>query len=334
VNVTLPLPSQPLEPRPDSPDRAPIVLVSGLSHAYSGRRVLQDVHLRVYPGELFGFLGPNGSGKTTLFRLLSTLVAHQEGELRLFGEDLRASLSSIRRRLGVVFQAPSLDRKLTVQENLRHQGHLYGLRGTGLERRIQEMLERLDIVARAPDRVETLSGGMQRRVELAKGLLHRPEMLILDEPSTGLDPSARRDLWEHLVNLQRGEGVTILVTTHLMDEAERCQRLAILDQGHIVAVETPSSLKRRIGGDIIRMRTPDPAALQRRVLERFGGDATVVEGEVRLERADGHKLLEPLVEAFGDEIEEITLGRPTLEDVFVHLTGHRFRADRAAGTGG
>ncbi len=223
-----------------------------------------------------------------------------------------------------MFQAPSLDKKLTVAENLKHQGHLYGLCGKTLARRQEVMLAALGLTARAGERTETLSGGLRRRVELAKGLLHEPRVLLLDEPSTGLDPAARVDLWNYLRRVRDEQGVTIVLTTHLLDEADKADRLAILHQGRLVALDTPDALKSSVGGDAITMQTPNPAALAEAIRARFGVAAQVVEQSVRLEQPDGHQWIARLVEAFPGQIPEITLGKPTLEDVFIARTGHRF----------
>jgi ABC-2 type transport system ATP-binding protein len=198
-----------------------------------------EVPFEVGEGEMFALLGPNGGGKTTLFRILSTLYPPTEGTARIFGHDVGSEAAQVRSRIGVVFQSPSLDRKLTVRENLKHQGRLYGLSGRALASRIDLVMERLGVRDRDGDRVETLSGGLQRRVELAKGLLHEPRLLLLDEPSVGLDPGARHDLWTYLDELRRESNVTLLVTTHLVDEADRADRVAILRKGEIAAIGTP-----------------------------------------------------------------------------------------------
>ncbi|TFH22063.1 MAG: ATP-binding cassette domain-containing protein [Myxococcales bacterium] len=222
---------------------------------------------------------------------------------------------------------PKVHGGLTVRENLRHHGHLYGLGGSELDVCMDASMRRLAIRDRADDIVEQLSGGLQRRVELAKGLVTRPRLLILDEPATGLDPGARIDLWRHLSTLRSEDGVTILVTTHLMDEAEHCDRLAILDNGRIVAIGTPSELKRKIGGDIITIETPEPEKLSSLIAERFGTVPTHLGETLLLEQADGHVMVGQLVEAFSERISSISLGKPTLEDVFIHETGHRFWED-------
>src|SRR5436190_15831288 len=207
----------------------PVIAVRDLMHRYGDRAALNGVTFDVRPAELFGLLGPNGSGKTTIFRILSTLMVPVGGRAFILGHDAAREPSGLRREIGVVFQAQSIDVKLTAAENLRHQGHLYGLSGVALTARIQEMLERVGLADRAKERAETFSGGMQRRLELAKGLLHHPSVLLLDEPTTGLDPRARRDVWQYLQTLRDEERVTVIVTTHLMEEAEHCERLAILN---------------------------------------------------------------------------------------------------------
>ncbi len=302
----------------------PIVEVQGLIHDYGSRRALGGIDFSVGPAEIFGLLGPNGGGKTTLFRILATLLRPTAGRAAVLGHDVARRPRAVRAGIGVVFQSPALDRKLTVRENLATQGRLYGLGGAPLRAAVDEMLRRVRLTDRADDRAEVLSGGLLRRTEIAKGLLHRPRLLLLDEPSSGLDPGARQDLWEHLRELRARDGVTVLVTTHLMEEAERCDRIGILSEGRLVALGTPRDLKGEIGGDVIVIATPAPEDLSREIESRFGGRAAVVDGTVRLERPHGHELVPRLVEAFPDRIDAVTLGRPTLLDVFIHRTGHRF----------
>ena len=298
--------------------------VKELGHRYGDRLALDGISFDVRPAEIFGLLGPNGSGKTTLFRILSTLMVPSSGSALIAGFDPAKQPNQVRRRIGVVAQAQSVDVKLKARENLMHQGHLYGLSGARLKQRIAEMLERVALADRADDLVETFSGGMQRRVELAKGLMHSPAILLLDEPTTGLDPGARRDLWLYLDSLRAQEGVTVLVTTHLMEEAERCDRLAILSHGKVVALGTPAELKSEIGGDVIQFEADDPEALAERIHRRFGIICSVEENTVRLERAQGHRFAAEVMEVFASEIQSVNISRPTLEDVFVNRTGHRF----------
>lgn len=305
-----------------------VIRVDALRHSYDGRIALDGVSFDVHHAEIFGLLGPNGSGKTTMFRILSTLMLPESGRAVIMGHDASKDPTGLRREIGVVFQAASLDVKLTARENLRHVGHLYGLKGKALEERIAETLARVGLADRADDPVETFSGGMMRRVELAKGLLHHPSVLLLDEPTTGLDPGARRDLWQYLAMLRDQEQVTIIVTTHLMEEAERCDRLAILSHGKLVALGTPSELKSEIGGDVILLEPrEDAAALAAKIYVRFGLEAQVIEGKVRLEKDQGHRFVTEVMEAFPGEIQSISVSRPNLEDVFIHRTGHRFWAE-------
>ena len=305
---------------------APIEL-EALTHDYGTRLALDKLTFDVKPAEIFGLLGPNGSGKTTLFRILSTLMIPSGGHARIAGFDVARQPQQVRQHTGVVFQARSVDIKLTVAENLMHQGHLYGLGGATLKSRIAEMLRRVGLSDRAKERVENLSGGMQRRVELAKGLIHAPEVLLLDEPSTGLDPGARRDLWQYLAQLRDEHGVSILVTTHLMEEAEHCDRLAVLNEGKLVALGTPTELKSEIGGDVVVLGTADAFRAQQlatRISERFAVPTNAVGTEVRIEVERGHRFVAEAAEAFAGEILTIAVAKPTLEDVFIQRTGHRF----------
>jgi len=299
------------------------LIVDGLRHQYGQRVALAGVSFRVARGEIFGLLGPNGSGKTTLFKLLSTLVRPASGSASICGLDLVREADAVRRQLGVVFQRPSVDGKLTVRENLLHHGHLYGLRGAALTARVHAMSERLSIADRAHDRVETLSGGLQRRVELAKGLLHRPRVLLLDEPATGLDPAARREFTRTLMELRERDGVTVVLTTHYLEEAERCDRVGIMHNGELIAVDTPDALKARVGGDVVVIHAAEPSALRARIADRFGIELAVVDGTLRGEQPRGHEFLRDVVEAFPGELRTVTFGKPTLEDVFIHLTGER-----------
>ncbi len=306
-----------------------IVRLQDVRHEYGARVALDGVSFEVEAGTCFGVLGPNGGGKTTLFRILSTLLQPTAGLAEIRGLDVRRHQDAVRRCIGVVFQSPSLDIHLTARENLRHSGHLYGLRGRSLESSIGDALEQMGVADRADDRVKALSGGLRRRVELAKCLLHRPAVLILDEPSTGLDPSARRTLWRQLESLRQSTGLTTLLTTHFMEEADRCDALAILDRGRLVACGAPHDLKARVGGDCIVIDCADAADLARRIRERFDCPATVVDGRVRMEHNEGASFVGQLAKAFGAELRSVTVGQPTLEDVFMRETGHGFDGDNA-----
>ncbi|MDX1945135.1 MAG: ATP-binding cassette domain-containing protein [Pirellulaceae bacterium] len=321
------LASPPLPPTATEPALAPsplAVQIAGLAHAYGSHQALGPLDLAIPTGEIFAVLGPNGGGKTSLFRVLSTLAPVQTGAVRVLGFDLARLPGEIQRRMGVVFQAPSLDRKLTVAENLNHQGALYGLAGRALAERRDRLLDRFGLADRASELTEKLSGGLRRRVELAKGLLHDPSLLLLDEPSTGLDPAARADLWRYLRALRDEQGTTILLTTHYLDEAEGADRLAILSAGQLVALGAPDELRAGVGGDSLTIETVGPASLAEQIRARFGLAAKVVDETVRIELPRGHEWIARLVEAFPGQITAIRLGQPTLEDVFIARTGHRF----------
>ena len=314
-----------LGPEVEHSSAAAVISVQNLVHKYESRTALNGVSFDVRPAELFGLLGPNGSGKTTLFRILSTLMIPTAGRALVMGFDAAQEPALLRRQIGVVFQAQSIDPKLTAYENLWHQGHLYGLRGSALKSRVREILTRVGLADRAAERVETFSGGMQRRIELAKGLLHHPGVLLLDEPTTGLDPGARRDLWQYLEILRDEEQVSVLVTTHLMEEAERCDRLAILNEGNLVALGTAAELKSEIGGDVILLdAVHDADALAGHIRARYHVATTVLGNQVRIEREAGHRFVPDVVEAFPGEIQAISVSKPALEDVFIHRTGHKF----------
>src|SRR5689334_17699181 len=306
---------------------SPAVEIAHLAHRYGEREAIHDLSLSIAQREIFAVLGPNGSGKTTLFRVLSTLIPLQQGEVQILGHDLRREASAIRSQLGIVFQSPSIDKKLTVMENVIHHGRLYGLNGRELRNRADEMLTRLGLADRRSELVEQLSGGLRRRVELATGMLHRPRLLLLDEPSTGLDPGARSDLWQYLEQVRDADGVTVVLTTHLLEEAQRADRIAIMHKGELSALNTPSALQAAVGGDAITIRTSDAAQLAADIEKQFGASAKVVDGSVRLEQTNGQDWIPRLVNAFRDRIESITLGKPTLEYVFIHFTGHRFWSD-------
>ena len=297
--------------------------ISNLSHWYGSRAALRAVSFTVSTGEIFGLLGPNGGGKTTLFKIISTLISPGDGSVWVFGRNVVSEPERVRREIGVVFQSPALDLQLRVDENLRHHGHLYGLRGRRLAERIGAVLALVKLDERATELVGTLSGGLRRRTELAKALLSAPKLLILDEPSTGLDPGARHDLWEHLDQLRRQDNTTIVVTTHLMDEAARCDRVGVLHQGCLAAIGSPPALTAAIGADVILISTADRNGLAARIRDRFGERVEILADRLRIERQRAHEFITDLVEAFPGEIDAVSFGKPTLEDVFMHHTGQR-----------
>ena len=313
---------------------SPIVSVENLSHRYGERLALDNLSFSVNQSEIFALLGPNGGGKTTTFRILSTLIRPTSGSASIFGFDLQREPREIQKRIGVVFQAPSLDKKLTAYENLYHQGRLYGLSGAPLKARIGYLLERVKLADRAGEFVEAFSGGMRRRVELAKGLLHAPKLLLLDEPSTGLDPGARRDLWQYLKELAAEEGVTSLLTTHYMEEAAQCSRIAILNAGKLVALGAPDELRATIGGDVVSIQSSNPEELKKNISAQFSLNAEVLDSTLRIETMHGHELIAKLGAAFPGAIDAMTISKPTLDDVFIKKTGHKFWVEPEQATDG
>jgi len=297
------------------------VHASGVQFAYGEREALCGVDFEVRHGASFGFLGPNGSGKSTLFKLLSTLVPLQRGAVSILGHSLALEAASIRRRIGVVFQSPAVDKKLTVQENLRYGGLMLGLGGAALLSRIDACLEAADLSDRRKDNVEDLSGGLRRRVEIAKCLLSEPELVLLDEASTGLDPAARREMWKVL---RSQEGLTVLFTTHLMEEAVEADRLMLLDEGRVVAHGRPGELMEEVGGQVIEIESAAAQELQAQLQADLSVEATLLDQTLRIDGENVHELVPEIMKRWGDRVRRLQLAHPSLEDVFLHRTGKRF----------
>jgi len=297
------------------------VQASAVQFAYGERQALRGVDFEVQKGAAFGFLGPNGSGKSTLFKLLSTLVPLQQGAVKMLGHDLGREAAAIRRRVGVVFQSPAVDKKLTVQENLRYGGLMLGLGGAELQQRIDKCLESADLSDRRKDNVEDLSGGLRRRVEIAKCLLSQPELVLLDEASTGLDPAARREMWKVL---RSQEGLTVLFTTHLMEEAAEADRLMLLDEGNVVAQGRPGELMEEVGGQVLELESAAAEQLQAQLKQELSVDATLLDQTLRMDGENVHELVPEIMKRYGDQVRRLQLAHPSLEDVFLHRTGKRF----------
>lgn len=301
-----------------------MIRIHDLEFSYGKRKVLNGVSLEIAEGAVFGILGPNGSGKTTLFRILGTLLAPEKGSVDWFGHDLSREPSAVRAALGVVFQHPSLDAQLTVEENLKCQGALYGLGGKDLAERIEARLKKLGIWDRRKEKTKNLSGGLRRRAELAKALLHDPKVLLLDEPSTGLDPRARAEFWNLLLEMNREKKITLLVTTHLMEEAEKCSRLVILDQGRVIAEGSSAELKADLSEGYILIESKNSNALKKEILEAFQIQAEETDRGLRIEHAEPQKLVARLVERFSGKAESVAFHKASLEDVFLKKTGRTF----------
>jgi ABC-2 type transport system ATP-binding protein len=304
------------------------IRVSGLSFRYGTHPLFENFSLSFQSQKITALLGPNGSGKSTLLRLLSTFVPPPPGTVSIFGFDAAQELARVRPLLGVVFQSPSLDKRLTVEENLRYQGYLYGLRGTALRRRMDAVLEIMELGSRRRDQVATLSGGLQRRVEIAKALLHQPKLLLLDEPTTGLDLPSRRNFMEHLRALSTHEHLTVVIATHLLDEGELCDDVAILARGRVVAQGAPHELIAQVGGHVLCIATTQPEQLRAHIRARYGLDPVLMEDCLRLElpaswNGRSSQILVELIENNPGAVTRVTLAQPTLEDVFIHATGFR-----------
>jgi ABC-2 type transport system ATP-binding protein len=301
---------------------APRLALEGVAFRYGKREVLRDVTLEVGPGEIFGLLGPNGAGKSTLFAILAGLLRPGAGRFRLDGREIPAGARALRATSGIVFQAPGLDGKLTAEENLRLAAALNRVPRAARRERCARLLASAGLGDRAREPVERLSGGMRRRLELARALVHRPTLLVMDEPTTGLDAAAFGAFWEEVEALRRAEGLTVVLTTHRPDEAERCDRLAVLAGGRIVACATPEALRARVPGDLVVVEADQPEALAAELAARLGIPARVRDGAVHVECAAGHALVPRIVEALPTgRLRAVSLRRPTLADAYLALTG-------------
>lgn len=309
-----------------------MIAVKDLHKKYGDFEAVKGIDLDVSEGEIFGFLGPNGAGKSTTISVLCTLLKPTSGEVQVAGIDVNRDPDEVRRRIGLIFQDPSLDSELTARENLEFHGFIYGLPSKLRTERIDEVLEMVGLTDRAGDRVRTFSGGMKRRLEIARGVMHWPQVLFLDEPTLGLDPQTRAHIWEYLNALRKREGITIFMTTHYMDEAEFCERIAIIDRGSIVALGTPDELKARVGGDVIVI-TPggDPEAMAEEIGRAFSLAATVHQGSVRIEVPDSGTFVPRLFQELHEPVVSFSLHRPSLDDVFLKLTGRGIREEEAGG---
>ena len=307
----------------DATEQAPAPLsAQGISLTLGSRVVLSDVSFSVGEGEVFGILGPNGSGKTSLMRCLSGLMRQDIGAVRLSGELLGDKNRDARAKMGVVFQDPSLDAKLTVQENLELGARLFNVRGNEAKERVADLLKFIELSERADDPCGILSGGLKRRVELARALIGNPSVLLLDEPTTGLDMHAFERTWQRLLALRDSRGMSLLVTTHRADEAAFCDRLAILDRGRIIACDTPQNLLKKVSGDVISIEAERPDALAQQLEEHFELRARVIDDRIEIEVEDAHLLIPRLVEALPTgRLRAVTMRRPSLADAFFHLTG-------------
>ena len=299
---------------------------------------VDDVSLKIEEGEVFGFLGPNGAGKTTTINMLCTLLKPTAGTARVNGHDVMSEPDAVRCSIGLIFQEQTLDDRLTGMQNLKFHAMLYDVPKDVFIERSTELLQMVELTDKAKDNVKEYSGGMRRRLEIARGLLHRPKVLFLDEPTIGLDPQTRRHIWDYLMKVRESECLTLFLTTHHMEEAEICDRIAIIDDGKIIALDTPSGLKSMVGGDVVTLHTSDNDAARGVLLERHGLEARDgQDGAIIVESENGDRLIPAMLSSLGNgeggiEVQSVSLSRPTLEDVFLKLTGRTIRDEEASAT--
>jgi ABC-2 type transport system ATP-binding protein len=309
----------------------PAVEAIDLRKSYGDFEAVRGIDLTIHSGETFGFLGPNGAGKSTTISMLCTLVKPTGGSAKVAGYDIVQERDDVRRNIGLVFQDPTLDGYLTAERNLRLHAELYGVPRDGLDARLQQVLEMVGLWDRRSDKVSMFSGGMKRRLEIARGLLHSPRVLFLDEPTVGLDPQTRSSIWSYIRELKQAEDITIFLTTHYMDEAEYCDRIAIMDHGQIIALDSPESLKASVGKDRVLISTDDNAAAIRALNDQFGLEGAVSEGAVRFAVESGEHFVPRLFAEFSMPIRAVSVARPSLDDVFMSYTGTTIRDAEATG---
>ena len=305
--------------------------VNTLRKSFGEVEAVRGVSFVVAPGEVFGFLGPNGAGKTTTINMLCTLARPTSGSAHVAGHDVVRERDDVRRHIGLVFQDPTLDGYLTAAQNLKLHAELYGVESALVADRMRQVLEMVGLWERRDTTVQTFSGGMRRRLEIARGLMHSPRVLFLDEPTIGLDPQTRASIWQYIGELKEAEEITIFMTTHYMDEAEFCDRIAIMDHGQIVALDTPAALKAEVGADRVRIETEDDEAAIAALAERFDLEGTVSEGAVAFYVADGAEFVPRLFAELGVPITSVSVSRPTLDDVFMSFTGTTIRDAEESG---
>ncbi|MCK5504600.1 MAG: ATP-binding cassette domain-containing protein [Thermodesulfovibrionia bacterium] len=303
----------------------PVIKVEHLVKRFGSITAVNDVSFEVEEGTIFGFLGPNGAGKTTTINILCTLLSPTSGSASISGHDCKRDPSGVRKSIGIVFQDMTLDKDLTAYENLMFHAYLYDVKRTEMQKRIHDVLHFIGLYERRDDLVKKFSGGMKRRLEVARGLIHRPRVLFLDEPTLGLDPQTRANLWEFIVGLPRKHNVTIFMTTHYMDEAEVCDKIAIIDNGKIITMGTPDELKKTVGGDVIYIRTSDNKKAKLEIEKLFRIEVSEKDNELFLTSLRGDTCIPEIIKKIGETVQSVRLQRPTLNDVFLKMTGKEIR---------
>jgi ABC-2 type transport system ATP-binding protein len=309
----------------------PAIEVRGLRKSFGEIEAVRGVSFEVAPGEVFGFLGPNGAGKTTTINMLCTLAKPTAGTARVAGHDVVSDRDNVRRNIGLVFQDPTLDGYMTAEQNLRMHAELYGVESRLIAGRMKQVLDMVGLWDRRNTQVLTFSGGMRRRLEIARGFLHSPRVLFLDEPTIGLDPQTRSSIWRYIRALQEAEEITIFMTTHYMDEAEFCDRIAIMDNGEIVTLDTPDALKAQVGADRVTIQTADDTAAVAALADLFQLEAKIAEGAVTFYVPSGEQFVPRLFAELGVQIRAVSVSRPTLDDVFMSHTGSTIRDAEESG---
>lgn len=307
-----------------------IIEVKNLIKKFGGLTAVDNISFSVEKGEIFGFLGPNGAGKSTTISMLATLLKSDSGQALVNGFDVNKEKNKVRKSIGLVFQDSSLDDKLTAEENLYFHADLYGVDKNIFSERLPEVLRLVDLWDRRGHIVKTFSGGMKRRLEIARGLIHYPAVMFLDEPTIGLDPQTRFNIWEYVLKLKKEKDMTIFMTTHYLNEAEYCDRIAIVDNGKIVALDTPANLKKLVGGDIITMAAVNLEKLKQEIETKFSINVKSFDSKLKIEVADGDKFLPKLFNELEEKIQSVELRKPTLDDVFLNLTGKKIREEDAS----
>jgi ABC-2 type transport system ATP-binding protein len=326
--VVVAFPATPFAPVTGPPDGLAIE-VHDLVRQFGEFTAVDHLSFSVHAGEVFGFLGPNGAGKSTTMKMLCTLLRPTAGEARVSGFDVTRDPARVREAIGIIFQDYSLDDRITAEENLRFHCMIYHVPRAERAVRIARMLEMVGLADRAGEKVRTFSGGMKRRLEIARGLLHSPTVLFLDEPTVGLDPQTRQTIWEHVHELRKREGITVFMTTHYMDEAENCDRIGIMDHARLIALDTPAALKGTLGGSVIRLRTTDDSTAATLLQREYGLTPQLIDGGIRVEVEHGETFVPQLLRTLPVAVQSVQIDNPTLNDVFLRLTGRTIRDDAA-----
>ncbi len=309
-----------------------MIEVDNITKSFGNLQAVKGVSFKVNKGEIFGLLGPNGAGKSTTIKIMVTLLKSNSGFVKINGFDVKKEHNEVRKSIGIIFQDPSLDERLTAWENLYFHSKLYHIPKKLIKERIENALDLVELKSRKNDMVLTFSGGMKRRLEIARGILHTPKLLFLDEPTIGLDPQTRKNIWNYIVSLRNNQNLSVFLTTHYMEEAEICDRVAIMDHGEIIALDTPANLKNTLENDIITISTDNNIEISNLIRDKFNLETIIISDSIKISVKNGQTFLPQLFETFSGRINEVDIKKPTLEDVFIKLTGRKIREEEASST--